>query len=210
MGGYGYTKEYAVEQIRRDVRITTIYEGTSEIMQWTVSRDRWRIHLQERGGFYRKMAESLEALHREDNQVGADVAALAVRAVLEITERCRVGRLTRNQHVLFQLGELMSRAEIAANFARYAAGRAPEKYAPFFAPSVVKVMSRICARDTALDVLAGGVRLVRGMDAVDDAAMAEFERALQSSAIHASAKGLMADLEVVAKAIVEQDAALPQ
>jgi alkylation response protein AidB-like acyl-CoA dehydrogenase len=210
MGGYGYTKEYGVEQIRRDVRITTIYEGTSEIMQWTVSRDRWRIHLQERGGFYRKMAESLEALHREDHQVGADVAALAVKAVLETTERCRVGRLTRNQHVLFQLGELMSRAEIAANFARYAAGRAPEKYQPFFAPNVVKVMSRISARETALDVLAGAVRLVRGMDAVDDSAMAEFERALQSSAIHASAKGLMADLEIVAKAIVEQDAARPQ
>jgi hypothetical protein len=33
---------------------------------------------------------------------------------------------------------------------------------------------------------------------------------LQASAIFASAKGLMADLEVVAKAIVEQDAARPQ
>ncbi|MCA9872751.1 MAG: acyl-CoA dehydrogenase family protein, partial [Anaerolineales bacterium] len=28
-GGYGYTKEYMVEKIKRDVRITTIYEGTS-------------------------------------------------------------------------------------------------------------------------------------------------------------------------------------
>jgi len=34
LGGYGYTREYEVEKIRRDVRITTIYEGTSEIMQW--------------------------------------------------------------------------------------------------------------------------------------------------------------------------------
>ncbi len=30
-GGYGYTKEYPVEQILRDVRITTIYEGTNGI-----------------------------------------------------------------------------------------------------------------------------------------------------------------------------------
>ena len=29
-------QEYEVEKIRRDVRITTIYEGTSEIMQWTI------------------------------------------------------------------------------------------------------------------------------------------------------------------------------
>ncbi len=210
LGGYGYTKEYEVEKVRRDVRITTIYEGTSEIMQWTVSRDRWRSHLQERGGFYRTMAESLESLHREDPQVGADVAALAVRAVLETTERCRVGRLTRHQHVLFQLGELMTRAEIAANFARYAAGRGAAKYEPFFAPKAVGTMSRICAREAALDIVAGAVRLVRGMDAVEDAAMADFERALQVPAIHAAAKGLMADLDVVAKAIVEQDAARPQ
>ena len=33
LGGYGYTKEYMVEKIKRDVRITTIYEGTSEIME---------------------------------------------------------------------------------------------------------------------------------------------------------------------------------
>src|ERR1039458_6038818 len=45
LGGYGYTREYMVEKIRRDVRITTIYEGTSEIMEMTISRDRWQSHL---------------------------------------------------------------------------------------------------------------------------------------------------------------------
>ncbi len=45
LGGYGYTKEYMVEKIKRDVRITTIYEGTSEIMEWTIARDRWQEHL---------------------------------------------------------------------------------------------------------------------------------------------------------------------
>ncbi|MGB8294219.1 MAG: acyl-CoA dehydrogenase family protein [Polyangia bacterium] len=206
-GGYGYTREYEVEKIRRDVRITTIYEGTSEIMQWTVSRDRWRAHLQDHGQYYKKIAASLEALHREDPNVGADAAALAVNVVQETTERCRIGRLTRNQHVLFELGELMTRAEIAANFARYAAGRGAPKYQPFFAPSAIKAMSRICAREAALDVLGLAVRLVRGMDAVDDAAIADFERSLRSSAITACAKGLMADMDVVAKALVEQDAA---
>ena len=206
-GGYGYTREYEVEKIRRDVRITTIYEGTSEIMQWTVSRDRWRQHLQDHGQYYKKIAASLEALHREDPNVGADAAALAVNVVQETAERCRIGRLTRNQHVLFELGELMTRAEIAANFARYAAGRAAPRYQPFFAPLALKAMSRIGAREAALDVLGLAVRLVRGMDAVDDAGIADFERALRSSAITACAKGLMADMDVVAKALVEQDAA---
>ena len=33
LGGYGYIHEYEVEKIKRDVRITTIYEGTSEIQR---------------------------------------------------------------------------------------------------------------------------------------------------------------------------------
>ena len=32
-GGYGYTRHYMVEKIRRDLRVTTIYEGTSEVLQ---------------------------------------------------------------------------------------------------------------------------------------------------------------------------------
>ncbi len=38
-GGYGYTKEYAVERHLRDVRVTRIYEGTSEIQRIVISRD---------------------------------------------------------------------------------------------------------------------------------------------------------------------------
>ena len=52
LGGYGYTREYMVEKIKRDVRITTIYEGTSEIMEWTIARDRWQLHLKSRGQYY--------------------------------------------------------------------------------------------------------------------------------------------------------------
>ena len=44
-GGYGYTHDYMVEKIKRDVRITRIYEGTSEIMEMTIARGRWQEHL---------------------------------------------------------------------------------------------------------------------------------------------------------------------
>jgi alkylation response protein AidB-like acyl-CoA dehydrogenase len=37
-GGYGFTKEYGVERHLRDCRVTTIYEGTSEIQRTVISR----------------------------------------------------------------------------------------------------------------------------------------------------------------------------
>ncbi|MCL4106434.1 UNVERIFIED_CONTAM: hypothetical protein GTU68_030392 [Idotea baltica] len=37
-GGYGYVKEYHVERLMRDAKITQIYEGTSEIQKLVISR----------------------------------------------------------------------------------------------------------------------------------------------------------------------------
>jgi len=36
-GGYGYTKEYTVERLFRDAKITEIYEGTSEVQRMVIS-----------------------------------------------------------------------------------------------------------------------------------------------------------------------------
>ena len=38
-GGYGFVKEYHVERLMRDAKITQIYEGTSEIQRIVISRD---------------------------------------------------------------------------------------------------------------------------------------------------------------------------
>ena len=38
-GGYGYTKEFAIERIYRDARVTTIYEGTSEVQRMLIAKE---------------------------------------------------------------------------------------------------------------------------------------------------------------------------
>jgi len=91
-GGYGYTHEYLVEKIKRDVRITTIYEGTSEIMEMTIARDRWQQHLKTRGDHFHAQARELEALDGAQPAVGAGIAALAYHALAELLEG-RMGQL---------------------------------------------------------------------------------------------------------------------
>ncbi len=38
-GGYGYVKDYPVEKLFRDAKITEIYEGTSEIQRVVIARE---------------------------------------------------------------------------------------------------------------------------------------------------------------------------
>ncbi len=39
LGGYGYTREYEVERMMRDAKVTEIYEGTSEIQHIVIARE---------------------------------------------------------------------------------------------------------------------------------------------------------------------------
>ncbi|MFD3158204.1 acyl-CoA dehydrogenase [Haloimpatiens sp. FM7330] len=41
-GGYGYTKEYPVERMMRDAKITEIYEGTSQVQKMVIAGSRLR------------------------------------------------------------------------------------------------------------------------------------------------------------------------
>ena len=202
LGGYGYTHEYMVEKISRDVRITCIYEGTSEIMEMTISRDRWQLHLKTRGQYYHEQARQCEALHARHPEVGADVAALALHALAEVMEKARVGRLTRYQHILLRLGELIAFAESAGSLCRRAAlaadGKLDEKASRRFDAKALAALSRVFAREAALKVAEDGWRWVVGAGGVSDSEMAAFEAALGLPAIHRVQAGLISDMDYVA------------
>jgi alkylation response protein AidB-like acyl-CoA dehydrogenase len=205
LGGYGYTREYLVEKIKRDVRITTIYEGTSEIMEMTISRDRWQLHLKSRGQHYHDAARELESLHASRPTVGADIAALALHALAEVVERARVQRLTRNQHVQFRLGELVAHAEGAAALARRAAraaeDRLNEKADRRFTPAVLAAISRAFAREAAQKVAMDGLRWACGADGVAPEEVGAFEQAVRLREILNAQAGLIADMDAIRAAV---------
>jgi len=205
LGGYGYTREYGVEKIRRDVRVTTIYEGTSEIMEMTIARDRWQLHLKTRGRHYHDRAAELEALHAAQPEVGAQFAALALHALAEVMEHMRVHRLTRHQHLLMRLGEFAALAEGTAAAARRAArattGDLPEKSEPRLPAAGLAAVARCAARETALRIAGGGLRWVHGSASLADAELRVFEAALGLPAIQRAQAGALADLDAVSDAL---------
>jgi alkylation response protein AidB-like acyl-CoA dehydrogenase len=202
LGGYGYTHEYMVEKISRDVRITRIYEGTSEIMEMTISRDRWQLHLKTRGQYYHERARELEALHVQHPDVGADTAALALHALAEVMEKARAARLTRFQHILLRLGELIAYAECAGSLSRRAAraseNQLNEKANTRFDTTALAALARVFAREAALKVAEEGVRWVSGAGGVRDSEMAKLEVDLGLPAIHRAQAGLISDMDYVA------------
>ena len=202
LGGYGYTHEYMVEKIKRDVRITTIYEGTSEIMEMTISRDRWQLHLKTRGRHYHDQARKFEALHAVHPDVGAHTAALALHALAEVMERARVARLTRYQHILLRLGELIAYAESAGSLCRRAAllaeGKLNEKANQRFDAAALAAVSRIFAREAALKVAEDGLRWVIGAGGIAETEVSALETGLGLPAVHRAQAGLISDMDFVA------------
>jgi alkylation response protein AidB-like acyl-CoA dehydrogenase len=196
-GGNGYTREYMVEKIKRDVRITTIYEGTSEILEWTIARDRWQLHLKSRGAHYLEWAERAERLHAERKDVGARHAGLALRALAAVLERCRIDKLTRHQHVLFRLGELVAQAEGAAVFAERAA-KAPTTAIPL-PPATLAAMSRVFAREAAARVAFDGARWAVAAGQTDPG----FLRSIDWSEVLAAQAGAIEDMDVIAGSLAQ-------
>ena len=205
LGGYGYTREYEVEKRKRDVRITTIYEGTSEIMEMTISRDRWQQHLKTRGQHYHDSREELEELaatpaRRRGRRRGAGPA--------------RPGHDPRTlprgpPHAPPARAPPPGRARGAGRRgggARSAGGRGPprqrsdERADTRFGPEALAAVSRVYSREAALDVAVNGLRWSSEprSQAGDAAALARRARPARDPGLQS---GLLADMDLVADAL---------
>jgi alkylation response protein AidB-like acyl-CoA dehydrogenase len=205
-GGYGYTKEYMVEKFKRDVRITTIYEGTSEIMEMTIARDRWQEHLKTRGSYYHDAGTELEQFAASHRDVGADVAALGLHALAEVLEQARLHKLTRHQHVLFRIGELIAHGECAAALARRAAvaGTSDELSAKIdrrFDPDALACLSRVFARDAAMKIGLDGLRWLIGSAPQGELDPSAVAQAIGIEKIDRAQLGMVDDMSDVARAL---------
>lgn len=108
-GGYGYMREYEVEKIKRDIKITTIFEGTSEIQRNIISLFRMRETVRTKGGFYLDMADSLSRLNSSS---GVNLLCDAITLLNETIMEARKNKLTKHQYVMFLLADMMTWCEV--------------------------------------------------------------------------------------------------
>ncbi len=198
LGGYGYTRDFPVEKIKRDVKITCIYEGTNEIMEMTIYRGRWQEHLKTRGEYYLKMAAEMDELYKKNNETGAKEASLALKALAAILEECRINKLTRHQYVTFVLGRLIALSEHAYVFSKTASQEKFSEAVKFDLP-VYRAMARVFSKTAALKIAHEGSSLVlsaneKSSNLADKINLSEIER---------SQYGVLQDMDLIASSLIQ-------
>jgi alkylation response protein AidB-like acyl-CoA dehydrogenase len=198
LGGYGYITEFEVEKIKRDVKITCIYEGTSEIQQNIISTFRWKIARKSKGAFYGEMAAEMEALAAEQDDVGAATMARAAKAMQLSFDFVTEQRLTKQQYLMFILADMTTALEVGSALCRKAAAAvaAGERQA-----SVLTAAARIFSGDTGRLFASGLYALAEGTDLVAvEAGNALLEKS-EAARLGASGRGIVTDMDTIADAI---------
>jgi len=192
-GGYGYMREYEVEKIKRDVKITTIYEGTSEILQNVISMFRMRESVRTKGRFYLDMADKLAGLPAD---TGAPWVAAALRVLADVVRAGRDLKLTKSQHVMFLMSDMMTWGEVAEALCQKAAAyQGGKKWSPEF----MKAVARVFARETVELAHQNASKILRGCEAVSP----EADKILAQLPVTQCQAGLLKDLDLVTSELVK-------
>jgi alkylation response protein AidB-like acyl-CoA dehydrogenase len=158
LGGYGYIREYEVEKIKRDIKITTIYEGTSEIQQRLIAMFRLQKTVKTKGEYYMSMAVGLEKLAGD---TGAKDLAVMVRLLNDIILEARSSKVTRSQYATFLLADIMTWAEVGDALCRKAADYAGKEKTPEF----MQAAARLFVKEVAEKMYINGMKICTGCGA---------------------------------------------
>ena len=201
LGGYGYIAEYEVEKIKRDVRITCIYEGTSEIQQNIISMFRWKKTRKSKGQFYDAIGDEMDRLAGEDDGFGGRLLAFAARALNKAISLANDHRLTRRQYVMFMLADMMTWVEVGASLARRAFGRYRGADAQ---AEKARLISRLFAAEAARMVSANILQIVTGCGLFDQQTVSDFLAAIAFNELTTGYPDMIADMDRLADIVFER------
>ncbi|MCP4697385.1 MAG: acyl-CoA dehydrogenase, partial [Gammaproteobacteria bacterium] len=200
LGGYGYIHEYGVEKIKRDVKITCIYEGTSEIQQNIISIFRWKKTFKTKGGFYEDMASQMDGLEHGD-QVGAAHLAKAARALNAVISAIHKNKLTKKQAVMFAMADMAAWIETGCVFAQKASGLLAngENEAKETA-----AMSRVFAAEACQITANSGAAAALGAGAMDDEAGRALFGEIDPAGLMSAGAGVFDDMDLISSFLFER------
>jgi alkylation response protein AidB-like acyl-CoA dehydrogenase len=201
LGGYGYIAEYEVEKIKRDVRITCIYEGTSEIQQNIISMYRWKKTRKSKGAFYQSIRDEMQRLDGEVDDIGGRIYGLAADALNQAIDLAHEQGLTRQQYVMFALADMMAHVEVGASLARRAFKTVKNGDAD---ADKMKLISRLFANEVAQIVSQGILKIVMGCGACDLDMTNDFMQKIAFTELTASCQNIINDMDQLADIVFER------
>lgn len=162
LGGYGYIREYEVEKIKRDIKICTIYEGTSEIQRRLIAMFRLQKTVRSKGEYYKSMADELSKLSEVTGD--ADLGK-AINLMNETILSARKNKLTKSQYVMFLLADMMTWCEVANALCKKAADNSDSEKSPEY----MRAAARLFSREAIEKVYINGIKICQGCETtVDD------------------------------------------
>ncbi|MBW1858476.1 MAG: acyl-CoA dehydrogenase family protein, partial [Deltaproteobacteria bacterium] len=189
LGGYGYIRDYEVEKIKRDAKIATIFEGTSEIQQSIISIFRLRSTIRTKGEYYRGMAEELSGLPEETN---GPIVARAIELLNEFLLVARKLKVTKSQYFMFLLADMMTWVEVAKALCAKADSK---DWETTHSNEFMLAVARLFAREAVEKVYMNIVKIIQADQQVFDG-LAEKLNSLTLTTIF---KGALSDMDVVAR-----------
>ena len=201
LGGYGYINEFEVEKIKRDVKITCIYEGTSEIQQNIISTFRWKKTRKTKGEYYSSIALEMATLNRTLKDAGCRFYQLAANALNEIITLAHENRLTRKQYIMFALADMITHLEIGVSLARKASKLTEVQSAE---AEKITLMSKIFSNEASQLMMQNVPKILMGSGVFDEKKISDFIKAISYYQLLGSFHHLIGDMDRVADIIFER------